>query len=106
MDISSYGETSLSKMDQVLYFPFNLISISKLTRDLHCVLTFLHNTVTLQDWSMGKTIGIGHESQGLFHLSSPLCSIAYTSTTTSLPLNSRLGHPSLPKFRKLVPHFF
>ena len=28
-------------------FPFNLISISKLTRDLHCVLTFSHNSVTL-----------------------------------------------------------
>ena len=34
----------------VLYvpdFPFNLISISKLTRELHCVLTFSHNFVTL-----------------------------------------------------------
>ena len=49
----------------VLYvpdFPFNLISISKLTRDLHCVLTFSHYSVTLRDRSMGKTIGIGHES--------------------------------------------
>ena len=34
----------------VLYVPdfsFNLISISKLTRDLHCILTFSHNSVTL-----------------------------------------------------------
>ena len=34
----------------VLYIPncpFNLISISKLTRDLHCVLTFSQNFVTL-----------------------------------------------------------
>ena len=31
----------------VLDFPFNLISISKLTHDLHCVLTFSHNSVTL-----------------------------------------------------------
>ena len=54
---------------------------------------------------MGKTmIGIGHESQGLFHLSSPLCSTACTSTEAPL-LHSRLGHPSLSKFRKLVPHF-
>ena len=43
-------------------FPFNLISISKLTRDLHCVFTFSHNSVTLQDRSTGKTIGIRHES--------------------------------------------
>ena len=59
-------------LTSVLYvpnFPFNLISISKLTRDLHCVLTFSHNSVTLQDQRTRKTIGIGHESQGLFHLS-------------------------------------
>ena len=92
----------------VLYvpdFPFNHISISKLTRDLNCVLTFSHNYVTLQDRSMGKTIGIGHESQGLFHLSSPLCSTICTSTKAPLLLPSRLDHPSLSKFQKLVPLF-
>ena len=95
-------------LTSVLYvhnFPFNLISISKLTRDLHCVLTFSHNFVTLQDRSTRKTIGIGHESQGLFHLNSPLCSTACTSTEAHLLLHSRLGHPSLSKFRQLVPHF-
>ena len=92
----------------VLYipnFPFNLISISKLTRDLHCIFAFSHNSVTLQDRRTGKTIGIGHESQGLFHLSSPLCSTTCTSTEAPLLLHSRLGHPSLFKFWKLVPHF-
>ena len=92
----------------VLYvtnFPFNLISISKLTRDLHCVLTFSHNSVTLQDRSTGKTIGVGYESQGLFHLNSPLCSTTCTSTKAPLLLHSCLGHLSLSKFRKLVPHF-
>ena len=91
----------------VLYVPnfsFNLISISKLTRDLHCVLTFSHNSITLQDWRTGKTIDIGHESQGLFHLSSLLCSTAFTSTKVLLLLHS-LDHPSLSKFRKMVPHF-
>ena len=29
--------------------PFNLISISKLTRDLNCLITFSNNSVTLQD---------------------------------------------------------
>ena len=90
----------------VLDFPFNLISISKLTRDLHCVLTISHNFVTLQDRSTRKTIGIGHESQVLFHLSSPLISIACTSTEAPLLLHKRLDHPGLYKFRKLVPHFF
>ena len=86
-------------------FPFNLISISKLTRDLHYVLNFSHNSVTLQDQRTRKTIGIGHESKGLFHLSSPLCSTACTSTEAPLLLHNRLSHPSLSKFQKLVPHF-
>ena len=79
-------------------FPFNLIFISKLTRDLHYVLTFSHNFVTLQDRSTGKTIGIEHESQGLFHLCTPLCSTACTSTEAPLLIHSHLGHPSLSKF--------
>ena len=57
----------------VLYVPdspFNLISISKLTRDLNCLITFSDHYVTLQNRSTGQTIGIGRESQGLFHLSS------------------------------------
>ena len=62
-------------LTSVLYVPnfhFNLISISKLTRDLHCVLTFSHNFVTLQDRHTGKTIGIGHwplspQLASLFH---------------------------------------
>ena len=106
--ISSVCPLPSLPLTSVLYvpnFPFNLIFISKLTRDLHCVLTFSHNSVTLQDRSMGKMIGIGHESQGLFHLTSPLCSTACTSKEAPLLLHSRLGHPSLSKFRKLVPHF-
>ena len=92
----------------VLYvpdFPFYLIFISKLTHDLHYVLTFSYNSVTLQDKSTRKTIGIRHESEGLFHLSSPLCSTACTSTEAPLLFHSRLNHLSLSKFRKLVPHF-
>ena len=86
-------------------FPFNLIFISKLTYDLHCILTFSHNFITLQDESTGKTIDIIHDSQGHFHLSLPLCSTACSSTEAPLPLYSHLGHPSLSKFHNLVPHF-
>ena len=95
----------LTSVLYVLDFPFNLISISKLTCDLHCILTFSHNFVSLQDRSTGETIDIGHESQGLFHLSLPLCSTACTSTTIPLLLHNRLGHPSLSKFWELASHF-
>ena len=39
-------------LTSVLYVPdcpFNMISISKLTRDLNCLITFSDNSVTLQD---------------------------------------------------------
>ncbi|RVW27868.1 hypothetical protein CK203_084964 [Vitis vinifera] len=51
-------------LTSVLYTPecpFNLISISKITRTLNCSITFSDKFVTLQDRSTGKTIGIGRE---------------------------------------------
>ena len=84
----------------VLYVPdspFNLISISKLTRDLNCLITFFSHSVTLQDWNTGQTIRIGRESQGLFHLSSPSPYTACTSRNTPLLIHNRLGHPNISK---------
>ena len=91
----------------VLYvydFPFNLISIGKLTRDLNCFITFSDNSVTLQDRSMGRTFGIEREFQGIFHLSSSSSSITCTSMNTPL-IHSCLGHLNISKFRIMVPRF-
>ena len=85
--------------------PFNMISISKLTRDLNCLITFSNNFVTLQDRTTGRTIGIKREFQGLFHLSSPSSSTACTSMYTHLLIHSRLGHQNISKFRVMTPHF-
>ena len=95
-------------LPSVLYvpdYPFNPISINKLTHDLNCLITFSDNFVTLQDQSMGRTIGIGREFQGLCHLSSPSFSTTCTSMDNSLFLYSRLSHPNISKFRVMVPHF-
>ena len=54
---------------------------------------------------MGKTIGIGRESQGLYHLTSHSSPAVCISTTAPLLIHSRLGHPSLSKFQKMVPRF-
>ena len=55
---------------------------------------------------MEKTIGIGREFQGLFHLSSPSSSTACTSMNTHFLIHhSRLGHPNISKFRITVSHF-
>ncbi|RVW26617.1 Retrovirus-related Pol polyprotein from transposon TNT 1-94 [Vitis vinifera] len=57
------------------------------------------------DRSTGKTIGIGRESQGLYHLTSPSTPAVCISTDAPLLIHSRLGHPSLSKFQKMVPRF-
>ena len=85
--------------------PFNLISISKITCTLNCSITFSKKFVTLQDRSTGKTIGIRRESQGLYHLSSPSTPAVCISTDAPLLIHSLLGHLSLSKFQKMVPHF-
>ncbi|RVW79609.1 Retrovirus-related Pol polyprotein from transposon TNT 1-94 [Vitis vinifera] len=92
-------------LTSVLYTPecpFNLISISKITRTLNCSITFSDKFVTLQDRSTGKTIGIGRESQGLYHLTSDSSPAVCISTDAPLLIHSRLGHPSLSKFQKMV----
>ena len=68
-------------------------------------ITFFDNSVTLQDRSTGRTIGIGREFQGLFHLSSPSSATACTSIDTPLLIHSHLGHPNISKFRVMVPRF-
>ena len=76
-------------LTSVLYvpdFPFNLMSISKLTLDLHCVITFAHNSITLQDRSTGLA--------SLFHC------LHFHDSSSPPPQSSRS-----PKFQKLVPHF-
>ncbi|RVW74545.1 Retrovirus-related Pol polyprotein from transposon TNT 1-94 [Vitis vinifera] len=59
----------------------------------------------LSDRSTGKTIGIGRESQGLYHLTSPSSPAVCISTDAPLLIHSCLGHPSLSKFQKMVPRF-
>ena len=95
-------------LTSVLYVPdslFNLISISKLTHDLNCLITFSDHSVTLQAWSTGQTIGIGRESQGLFHLSSPSSSTVCTFMDTPFLIHNLLSHPNISKLWKMVPRF-
>ncbi|RVW98549.1 Retrovirus-related Pol polyprotein from transposon RE1 [Vitis vinifera] len=58
-----------------------------------------------KDRSTGKTIGIGRESQGLYHLTSDSSAAVCISTDAPLLIHNRLGHPSLSKFQKMVPRF-
>ncbi|RVW77180.1 Retrovirus-related Pol polyprotein from transposon RE2 [Vitis vinifera] len=53
------------------------------------------------DRSTGKTISIGRESQGLYHLTLPSTLQFAFPTYAPLLIHSRLGHPSLSKFQKM-----
>ncbi|RVW79774.1 Retrovirus-related Pol polyprotein from transposon RE1 [Vitis vinifera] len=53
------------------------------------------------DRSTGKTIGIGRESQGLYHLTSSSPAVCI-STDAPLLIHSHLGHPSLSKATKCI----
>ena len=81
--------------------PFTLISISKLIHDLNCSITFSNSSITLQDRSTRRTIGIRHEYQGLFNLSSTPSSTICTSTDAPLLVHSCLGHPNISSLSSL-----
>ncbi|RVW79464.1 Retrovirus-related Pol polyprotein from transposon RE1 [Vitis vinifera] len=90
-------------LTSVLYTPecpFNLISISKITRTLNCSITFSDKFVTLQDRSTGKTIGIGRESQGLYHLTSDSSPAVCISTDAPLLIHNRWATLVSPSSRR------
>ncbi|RVX09482.1 Retrovirus-related Pol polyprotein from transposon TNT 1-94 [Vitis vinifera] len=72
---------------------------------LPSLLSFILPSVPLIDRSTGKTIGIGRESQGLYHLTLHSTLAVCISTDTPLLIHSCLGHLSLSKFQKMVPRF-
>ncbi|PNX57128.1 hypothetical protein L195_g058538, partial [Trifolium pratense] len=55
------------------------------------------------DRSTGTTIGVGHESHGLYYLSTPTLPIACSAVKSSHIVHQRLGHPSLLKLHLMVP---
>ena len=59
-------------LKSMLYVPkltYNLLSISKLTKDMNCIVTFFLSNCTFQDRSPGKMIGSSEEKDRLYYLS-------------------------------------
>ena len=102
------GHVSLSsslKLNFVLFIPhcpYNLISLSQLTRSLNCSVTFNANSFVIQEHGTGRLIGEGHESRGLYYLESSF-PVSCFATSEPMLLHDRLGHPSLPKLKIMVP---
>nr|KYP37955.1 Retrovirus-related Pol polyprotein from transposon TNT 1-94 [Cajanus cajan] len=102
------GQVSLSpslNLNSVLFIPncpFNLISLSQLTKSLNCLVTFSAGSFVIQERGTSRKIGAGHESGGLyyFEMQPPVSCVAVLSPKL---LHDRLGHPSLSKLKLLVP---
>ena len=66
--VSGLGTANFSpnlSLSSVLYIPFNLLSIRKLTKILNCAAIFLSAHCIFQDLKTRKIIGGGHEAGGL-----------------------------------------
>ncbi|KAA0052345.1 Cysteine-rich RLK (receptor-like protein kinase) 8 [Cucumis melo var. makuwa] len=73
---------SLQNVLHVLKLSYNLLSISKITCELHCKAAFLPESVCFQDLSSGRTIGTARHSRRLYILNDD--TFGSSISTTSL----------------------
>ncbi|KAL0543619.1 hypothetical protein IC582_018719 [Cucumis melo] len=104
----------------VLHVPklfYNLLSISNITRELHCKAIFLLESVYFQGMSSRMTIGTTRHSMGLYILdddtscssfsrASLLSSYFNTSEQDCMLWYFRLGHSNFTYMQYLFPHLF
>nr|CAN74438.1 hypothetical protein VITISV_022954 [Vitis vinifera] len=102
--------TSSITLSSVLNLPnlaFNLISVSKLTKNLNCSVSFFPDHCVFQDLMTKRTFGKGHVSDGLYILDEWVPRpVACVSTASPVEAHCRLGHPSLPVLKKLCPQLY
>lgn len=96
-------------LSSVLHLPnlsFNLVSVSQLTKNLNCSVSFFPDHCLFQDLTTKKIIGKGHESGGLYILDTSFStSIACSSVNSAFTDHCRLGHPSLSLFKQICPEY-
>ena len=105
------------KLNSVLYVPnlkCNLLSVSKITNDLNCSVTFFPSCCKIQDLTSGRTIGNAEEKNGLYYLSeidlplkskSPIALSIFSDSNVQL-WHNQLGHPSFSYLKYLLTEFF
>ncbi|KAM1063818.1 hypothetical protein ACFX2A_028535 [Malus domestica] len=91
-------------------FPFQLLSIGKITHTLDCLAIFSLDNVVFQDRVTQKKIGEGFSLNGLYYLSKkfnlvkdPIANLSHAQEYQLW--HQRLTHPSEPVMSKLFPNF-
>ena len=98
-------------LSDVLYIPqfkFNLLSVSCLTKGLHCRVWFDESSCGIQDRTWELMIGMGREVANLYFLdieslssSGTLQNITVAAVSSVALWHKRLGHPSLSKLESI-----
>lgn len=95
----------------------NLLSVSKITKDLNCTAQFSHSICKFQDMTSGMTIGSAKEHNGLYYFEEGIsnnkqaltvgCEFLSLSREQQIMLwHSRLGHPNFQYLKQLFPTLF
>ena len=104
--IGSLHITPHIKLDEALKVPqfrVNLISISKLTQALQCIMIFFSDFYVVQGATTRKTIGLGKQYNGLYYLTQDQNpALAYTIHKHSDLWHQRLTHPSSNRLQVLA----
>ncbi|GKC40110.1 putative RNA-directed DNA polymerase [Tanacetum coccineum] len=89
-------------VNDVLHIPkfkCNLLSVSKLSRDLNCAITFLPESFFMHDIRSGTLIGTGKCQNGLYKME--MVKKRHALATSVSTWHKRLGHPSNSKLQHL-----
>ena len=113
------SEIMLQDVLHVPQFHFNLISVTKLCRDLSCTVSFSNNTCSIQGPSLKTPIQLGNLKHGLYYcqstpvLSKPSvqdqassprsCYSAISDSNNAKLWHLRLGHPPFNVIKNVLP---
>ncbi|GJU56477.1 putative RNA-directed DNA polymerase [Tanacetum coccineum] len=105
MSLEGRGSCTLPNgvdVNDVLHIPkfkCNLLSVSKLSRDLNCAITFLPESFFMHDIRSGTLIGTGKCQNGLYKME--MVKKRHALATSVSTWHKRLGHPSNSKLQHL-----